>query len=188
MNPRPRKYRTAWERSACAFTLIEIVVVLFLMALLASLIAVSANGMIRGATLEEVVAQIGSLDQEARRTAKRSGKSIELYIDTETKQLTLRNVDHQTEPPLGVFSLPNTLEIGEAWRLNRGESQSDSVLVIRYEPDGTSTAWGLTLTDISSGETLNAILVLGMTGQMTQWKDHEEAQIILAEALGRHAD
>lgn len=188
MNPRPRKYRTAWERSVCAFTLIEIVVVLFLMALLASLIAVSANGMIRGATLEEVVEQIGSMDQEARRTAKRNGNSIELHIDTETKKLTLRNVDNQIEPPLGLFYLPNTLEIGRAWRLNRGESQSDSVLAIRYEPDGTSTTWGLTLTERNSVETLNTILILGMTGQMTQWEDHEESQNILAEALGRHAD
>ena len=178
----------AREMKCSGFTLIEVVVVLFLIALLASLVAVSASGMVRGATLEEVVAQIGSLDQEARRASKRLGHTVTLHIDAEDRRLTIRDPQAPDDPPLGGLSIPNAFEITEALRLNQGELVGGSNRVIQYEPDGTCMTWALTLSDRHSGEQLNTTLLLGMTGQMTQWQDNGQAQDILAETLGRHPD
>ena len=181
-HPRPRKGTTR------GFTLIEIAVVLVIVALLASAVAMSASGMLNGATLEETIAQIDSLDREARRTAKRLGNAVELHIDSEANQLTLRDPQQPSAPPLGGFALPRAFELTQAWRLIRGEQEGDTALVIRYESDGTATTWGLTLSDRNTQEQLNSVVLLGMTGQMTQWKNHEQGHDILAQALGRHAD
>lgn len=182
LHPRPRKGTTR------GFTLIEIAVVLVLVALLASAIAVSASGMIRGATLEETIAQIESLDREARQTAQRLSAPVELHINRETKQFILRAPDTPGEPPLSSLVLSRRFELAQAWRLVQGEPQDDETLVVRYEPDGTATTWGLTISDRNTQDDLASVVILGMTGQMTQWEDHEQAKDILAEALGRHAD
>lgn len=182
MNPRFR------NRTIRGFTLIEIVVVLVLVAMLASAVAMSAGGMLNNATQEEAVAQIDSLDSEARRTAKRLGRTVELHIDSETKQFTLRDPQKPSSPPLGSYRLPHAFEITQSWRLIRGEPQNDTALVIRYEQDRTAMTWGLTISDRNAKEDVGSVMILGMTGQMTQWDNHEEASDILAKALGRHTD
>ncbi|MBX2851678.1 MAG: hypothetical protein KTR15_08040 [Phycisphaeraceae bacterium] len=168
--------------------MIEIAVVLVLVSLLASTVAMSAGGMLNGATLGETVAQIDSLDSEARRTAKRLGHTIELYIDSETRRLTLHDPREPNAPPLGGITLPRTFELTQAWHLVRGEQQIETDLVIQYEPDGTATTWGVSISDPNTQEGLSSLAFLGMTGQMTQRENHEQARDILAEALGRHTD
>lgn len=176
-------------RTTCGFTLIEISVVLFLIALLASVVAISSGGMIRGATLEEVVAQIESLDVEARRNANRLGHAVELKIDSESRKLTLADPRNPEGPQLGGMYLPRTLELTQVWQMVGDEPDNATDVVIRYEPDGSATTWGLTISNPIQNEGLATIVIAGMTGQATtHWENDEQAKSILAEAFGRHTD
>ena len=172
------------------FTLIEITVVLFLVALLASAVAVSSRGMLRGATLDETTAQIGSLDADARRSAQRLGYPVELHLDTGTRQMTLLDPNQSGSSPLGGYVLPAGYELRDAWRMVQGERVKGDEMVVRYSPDGTSTTWGLSLHAPSEEEPSQAsvIVVLGMTGQLTEWESDEQAQDIFAAARRHDAD
>lgn len=166
------------------FTLIEISVVLILVALLASTVAVSSVGMVGGATHAEVGAQIGSLDTEARRVAKRLRRTVELHIDTDAHKLVLRDPQQPDAVPLGGYGLPRGYRLDRAWRISRDERVEERSLVVRYEPDGSSSTWGLSLLarDQESDRKPSVLMVLGITGQMTQWETDEQTQDILAAA------
>ncbi|MEM1356360.1 MAG: prepilin-type N-terminal cleavage/methylation domain-containing protein [Planctomycetota bacterium] len=180
MNPRKPTTR--------GFTLIEIVVVLFLVALLASAVAIAAGGVLNNATRDEAVAQIGSMDREARRAATRLGRPVELRIDREARRFTLYDPAKPNAAPLGGLAASSRFELTQAWRISRGKPVHENELVVRYGPDGTAATWGFTLSERNTQDGLTSVVVLGMTGQTTQWEDHEQAQDMLAAALGRHAD
>ena len=170
------------------FTLIEIAVVIVLVGLLASAVAVASGGIIGGATREEAITQIGSLDAEARRLAKQRRRVLELVIDREGQTLLVRDPQAPSDPPLSSVSLPGSQSLTKLWRRSRGEQVEQTSLTLRYEPDGTSPTWGLRIAGPDGQEQTQSILILGMTGQMTVWENDEQAQDILAAALGRHAD
>ena len=181
MTPAPKQTR--------GFTLVEIAVVLVLVALLASAVVVSSRGMLSGATREEVIARIGSLDAEARGIAKRLGRAVELHIDSDGQRLVLKDPQQPSSPPLSGYTMPTGTGFGDTWQMSRGEPIERDDLIVRYEPDGSSTTWGVSLR--SQGverQEASEVVVLGMTGQMNVWESDGQARDILAAALRRDTD
>lgn len=181
---------TRRKRITRGFTLIEIAVVLVLVGLLASTIAVSSGGILRGATHDEAAAQIAALDTEARVFAKRLGRPVELHLDTQLQSLILKEPAQLSAPPLSRYTMPAGHKVSQMWRVSLGERVKGEAVVIRYEPDGTAATWGLTLTSEGESDTslTSVIAVLGMTGQFNRWESDDQVQGILAAALRRDAD
>ena len=73
-----------------AFTLIETVVVVSIMALLTSAVALSFNGPIQSTRARDAINQVQSLDSSARTYAKRFGKDVEIVFDVSQNRLLRR--------------------------------------------------------------------------------------------------
>gem|GEM_PF-3529493 len=174
------------------FTLIEIAVVLVLMALLAATVALGSRGMIGGATREDILSQIESIDASARQYAQQTQQPVRLEVDRFTQRLTLSTPDRPDVTPLPSYQLPRGYLLENTWKLHRGERISQNPLVLTYDPQGWTSTWGLALKSPtrSSDEPpeTDVLLVLGATGQTTRWESDESAQDILAEASRRDTD
>jgi len=169
------------------FTLIEIAVVLVLMALLATVTAVSARGMIGGATQQEVLAQIQSLDAQARRHAQETGRSVSLELDTTTNRLTLTQDQQQRAVALAQYELPRGYTLGQAWRWRGDARDMQTRIAVTYDPHGVAPTWGVTLAGIGSDQP-TSLLVLGSTGQTTFWENDGQVQDILSQNHRRDTD
>lgn len=169
------------------FTLIEIAVVLFLMALLASVAAVSARGMLGGATQQDLIAQLGSLDAQARRQAQQTGQEVRLELDSDASRVTLTRRGEQKDVMLARYDLPSGYELSQAWSWRRDQRDWESPLVLLYDAQGVAATWGVTVTGPNDEEQV-ALLVIGATGQTIELEDDEQAQDILAQVHRRNAD
>lgn len=164
------------------------------MALLASTVALSARGLVGGATSDDILGQIESLDTSARRHARQSGMAVQMQLDTTTGQVTLTESGQSDASPLGGYALPKGYELKDAWRMRRGERVLQPQLILTYDPNGVTSTWGVTLSppgtpgsEQPATET-KALLVLGLTGQTTQWESDEQVRDILAQTQRRDAD
>ncbi len=177
------------QRSECrqlGFSLIEIAIVLFLMALLASVAAVSARGMIGGATQQDLLAQIESLDAQARRQAQQTGQPVELVVDSDQGTITISAPDRYGDSmAIARYSLPAGYGFEQAWRWRRGQRDKQSLLNLQYDGMGITSTWGTTIAGPDTEEAIT-MLVLGETGQVLILEDDEQAQEILAQVHRRN--
>jgi type II secretion system protein H len=169
------------------FSLIEIAVVLALMALLASVAAVSARGMIGGATQQDLLAQLRSLDAQARRQSQQTGQTIRLELDTDANRMTLTKPGTKGEALIAQYGLPGGYKLTQAWSWRRGQRDNQNPLVLLYDAQGVAPSWGVTLTGPDEDDEV-ALLVLGATGQAVELENDEQAQDILAQVHRRDAD
>lgn len=168
------------------FTLIEIAVVLVLMALLASVVAVSARGMVGGATGEEVIAQIASLETEARQTAEQTGQEVVFVIDQDHGLLRLTTPKQYAGKQFSSYQLPAGYTIERTWVLRRGQQEFVGDLRLQYSRNTEALTWGVTL--IEPGGTERSFMIAGLTGQLTLLETDETARNILARLGRRHPD
>ena len=189
----PRKYLTFRSPRGLpnsGFTLIEVALVLVLVAILASAVAFSGRGLLRGATMDDTIAQIGSLDAQARRIARRTGLPVDLHVDTDGQRLILQDAQESDSTPLGSYTIPTGYELHSAWRRSGSERLQGGAMVVRYEPDGSAATWGFAIqpADAEQPDQANAVVVLGLTGQLSVLENDEQVQDIMATALRRDAD
>ena len=176
MNRRPGQY---------GFTLIEVAAVLVLAAMLAAVVVVSSRGMTAGVTAEEAIAQIESIDLQARRHARQTGHPVQITIDTHDGSLLLSQED-QSDSPIAGYRLPRGYSMPKAWVWRGGQREERSQLVVHYDARGTSDDWGMSLKGSDQGAA-DFLFMAGATGQLIQLESDEQARDILAQVRRRDA-
>ena len=138
-----------------SFTLVELVVVLIVLAMLASAVTVSLAGPIRRARLMETLDRVVSLDAEARLIARRTAAGAVLKFEADSA----------------------VIEGGrrERWRAS---VQVDAGPVVVIAPSGQSTSYAVR---VSTGEVSRWLVVLGLSGQAVPVASQGEADALLRQ-------
>lgn len=137
-----------------AFTLIEIVVVLVLIAISASLAAPSLRGWGQGAKLRDATQQLLDVAQSARSTAIARGMTHRLELDATTNSYRVTVLDGTTyAPATGEIGSAITLPAGFTLKLMSGGADGRSV---QFEPTARTTPAVIRVTS-GNGETSDLV-------------------------------
>jgi prepilin-type N-terminal cleavage/methylation domain-containing protein len=138
------------------FTLVEMVVVVIVLGLSASIVALRMAGPLQRARAESAAQTFLNIDHFARTLS--DGRNVKLVIDTSDQPVQLKIIDSAGEV-LRQWSLPSTITI-------RCESIASEVIeVIRYPHSGGTTDYRVIITD---GYASLNILIAGGTGHAIQ--------------------
>ncbi len=148
------RLKPAFRRTA--FTLIELILVLALLAIITSFTAPSLSRFFRGRTLDSEARQLLSLTHAAQSRAVSDGFPVLLWLDTPQRQYGLQlETSSQTsgsqdiDPKAEQFSFDDTLKI-EAVNASAVTLNGHSVNAIRFLPDGTTDETSPTTLRIAS--------------------------------------
>ena len=127
----------AKRRRSAGFTLIELLVVITILGLALALI--SGHGPLRSAGLEakSVAADLAGSLREARARAIAENQPVDLTLDVAAHRWSIGQERSKAIPPGFAITLLTV----------RGETRSDSVAAIRFEPDGSATGGRIGLND-----------------------------------------
>jgi prepilin-type N-terminal cleavage/methylation domain-containing protein len=163
-------------QSCRAFTLIEVMMAVLLMALLATAAAVSFSGPLRTSRAADAQDQIRTFDAAARYMALHSNREVRLVFDLSGSTLSRR------EGP-ELRDLRSRVSLPAGHRITQlcvaGQSFEDGEAVVDFSSLGICRSYAIHL----SGPGLDRwLLIAGLSGQMTQVQDEVEAQSILGRA------
>jgi general secretion pathway protein H len=147
------------------FTLIEVVVVVAIMALLATIGAVSLRGTIDRYYLSQARQAIEISDAKARRIARTTGRPVLMNVDRLEKQIEI----HES-----TFRIPAGVEIASvemASRLSGGTQ-----IGIPFSDDGWSPTYAI---ELKRGELGQWIVVIGASGQVVRVNEEGAANELL---------
>jgi prepilin-type N-terminal cleavage/methylation domain-containing protein len=155
-----------------AFTLIETLAVIALMAVLAAAVTVSLAGAARAARVEDVAERFVAFDRSTRDVARQFGRTPALRFDL--NRGTVHRLDGEREPaPLHLG--------GDGVRVTRvicrGRDSGSGEVLVRCSAMGQTPSYAVRLTG-RSGECWVAFA--GLTGQALVVRDEREVQDILA--------
>jgi prepilin-type N-terminal cleavage/methylation domain-containing protein len=163
-------------QSCRAFTLIEVMMTVLLMALLASAAALSFSGPLRSARAADAQDQIRSFDAAARDMARHSHREVRLVFDLSGSTLARRE-GPELQDLRSRVSLPAGCRVTQL--CVAGQSFEDGEAVVDFSSLGIGRSYAIHL----SGAGLDRwLLIAGLSGQMTQVQDEVEAQSILGRA------
>lgn len=154
-----------------AFTLIELLIVIVIMATLASLAVVSLRGTMDRYLLSRAAETLERFDARARRDASTLRQPIRVAIDRNRKRLTIDSPG----PSKAHYDLPHRVDIGKV-RLSRRVTLGNS-FKIQYSREGVSPTYAV---ELRRGEMSKWLLVLGTSGQIVPLNNEGEVDAILS--------
>lgn len=154
-----------------AFTLIELVIVIVIMAFLASLAVISLGGTMDRYQLSRASETIERFDARARRDARTSRKSVQATIQRHRQQLLIESPGRQDAR----FRLPAKVEISNI-RLRRRVT-AGSNFEIRFSREGRSPTYAV---ELRRGEMSRWLVILGTSGQVIPIDKEGEVDAILS--------
>jgi prepilin-type N-terminal cleavage/methylation domain-containing protein len=153
-----------------AFTLIELIVVVALAAIMATIVPVSLAGNLRAARAQDAAQTIATSDRLAREYARRFDRPVRLVFDLSQSTLTRAAAD----APDSTLHLPSGLHIA---RLVTATTDTTSGQVtIPCSPAGQTPSYALLLTDGRGGQ--HWTITAGLTGQTSTASDENEVHEI----------
>jgi prepilin-type N-terminal cleavage/methylation domain-containing protein len=167
----------------CAFTLIEMLVVLALGAIMATIVTVSLTGSMRTARAEDAAGRIATYDRLAREHARRFGKAGSLVFDLDRATFTLvaAEEDHDSRDNVAAaLHLPSGIRIGCVVAANG--SIRNGQASIQCSSDGQTPSYAVDLTD-GRGEHY-WMVVAGLTGKAIRVSNEQEIQDIFLAMRG----
>ena len=170
-----------------AFTLIEISVVLFLMAIVSAVVTASLARTYGVAQMRDVVDALEHADRLARWEASDSGRVVLLRVDA-SEGVVERAFEDDADRDDGAiqepYRLPERFEIERLWV--QGSRAPSDAATIRCTPRGRTPTYGLSVTGPQMQRV--AIVVAGATGQLVEVEDANEAEELFERLSRRDAD
>ncbi|MGI9472561.1 MAG: pilus assembly FimT family protein [Rubripirellula sp.] len=154
-----------------AFTLIELVIVIVIMAILSTLAVVSLRGTMDRYLISQAAETVERFDARARRDASRMRQPIRAAIDRNRKRLTIDTPG----PGNAKYHLLNRVEIGKV-RLSRRVTVGNQ-FKIQFSREGASPTYAV---ELRRGEMSQWLLVLGTSGQIVPLRNEGEVDAILS--------
>ncbi|MDR1480183.1 MAG: prepilin-type N-terminal cleavage/methylation domain-containing protein [Planctomycetaceae bacterium] len=162
-----RPYRLRYKR--CAFTLVELAVVMAIIAIIVSMVAVNYRQPVNRARLENFFEQIDLLDQRVRRWTKTNNIPARINVDLD------RGIFTAEQENGGKFPLPN-VKTPDGMKLKElrimGENRFGKDTKIPYTSQGIAPCWAYSI--VHSGNCEQYRLIIGTTGQSLTMVSEEE--------------
>jgi hypothetical protein len=163
------------KRDCRAFTAIEMVAVLFLSALMATLSIASLAGVRRSAQLNDAIDQLARCNETVRRNAARLHSPLRLVLDPATGVVTeeaLVPIDGGSG--LVLYRLPPSFRFARC--IFRGGNEAFGEFEIAVAASGAMQSYAV---EISGPKENGWALVAGLTGQVTRINDESKIMSIL---------
>ena len=154
-----------------AFTLIELIVVLLIMAVLASLAVISLGGTMDRFQLSQAAETVERFDARARSDARRLRTPVEATIDQNRNRLT---IDNRSADDVR-FRLPASVEIKQI-RMRRRVTAGSEIEIL-YNRQGSSPTYAV---ELGRGKMSRWLVVLGVSGQVVALDHEREVDEILS--------
>jgi type II secretion system protein H len=167
------------------FTLIEMLVVIALAALMATVVIVSLAGSYRAARTEDVAGQIAMYDRLAREHARRFGLAGRLVFDLGRGTVTRAAVEGGDAPVLqrAALHLPSAVRLSRV--VTAGGAASGGEVSIACSRSGQTPSYAICLTGAKDEEYW--VITAGLTGKTLRARDEREARDIFAAIAGNAA-
>jgi prepilin-type N-terminal cleavage/methylation domain-containing protein len=163
------------------FTLIEMLVVIALAALMASIVAVSLTGSYRSASVEDAAGRIATYDRQAREHARRFGIPGRLVFDLGRGTVTRAAIEGESmSETAGVLQLPTGVHIGRV--VTAQGTAAGGQIAVPVSRDGQTASYAVCLTSMKGQEYW--IVTAGLTGRTLKVRDEREAQDIFRAMSG----
>lgn len=154
-----------------AFTLVEIVAVLLLVAVLGATVTVSLNATRRASRLQDAVERLKDYDGAARERARSSGRAMRLRFETGTARV--QRVDASTGWPEGpTLEFDGAVAVERVWTASDGAASGDVVCSSRGQTD----SYAVLLAGPSDAR--QWILFAGLTGEARLLKNDAQVEEI----------
>lgn len=158
-------------RGRYAFTLIELVIVIVIMAILSTLAVLSLRGTMDRYMLSRAAETIERFDARARRDASLLRQPIRAAIDRNRKRLTIDT----SRTDNAQYRLPRRVEVGKI-RLGRRVTVGNR-FEIQFSRRGASPTYAV---ELRRGDMSQWLLVLGTSGQVVPLSSEGEVDAILS--------
>jgi type II secretion system protein H len=166
------------------FTLIEMLVVIALAALMASIVAVSLAGSYRSARVEDAAGRIATYDRQAREYARRFGASGQLQFDLGRGTVRRAAIESESAVQAGAaLQLPSGVRIGRV--VTAQGTAAGGQISVPVSRDGQTTSYAVCLTSAKGEEYW--VVTAGLTGRTLKVRDEREAQDIFRAMSGEAA-
>jgi len=166
-----------------AFTLIEMLVVLALGAIMATIVTVSLAGSMRKARAEDAAGRIATYERLAREHARRFGRSGSLVFDLDRATVTAVDVeaDHDSRDHVAAaLHLPSGIRLGCVMTAD-GASRNGQAS-IHYSSDGQAPSYAVDLMDCRGEHYW--MVVAGLSGKTIRATNEQEVQDIFQAIRG----
>jgi prepilin-type N-terminal cleavage/methylation domain-containing protein len=164
------------SQSRSAFTLVELMMAVLLLALLTSAAALSFSGALDRSRAQDAVSELQSFDATSRDAARHAGQEARMAFDLSAGTIARREgADLQTLK--FQMSLPHGIQIDQL-RV-AGQSYFDGEVVVDISALGLSRSYAVHITGAGLDRWL---LFAGQSGDMTQVQDEGTMQDILDRA------
>jgi prepilin-type N-terminal cleavage/methylation domain-containing protein len=170
-SPQPTTSPASSRRHCCAFTLIELVACIAIMAILAAAAALSLHGHRGEATLPTAIQIIRFADEQARQRALRSDAPVELRIAFAHPHTVLLSSGATSSE----FQLPDGFRVARA--RSAGWSRDTGEIAVRFSPRGWAPAYALQITD---GARSQWLAFTGLIGDPQTLDDDQTLEHILS--------
>lgn len=159
-----------------AFTLIEILVVLLLLAVLAGISVVSLGGTVRSAQIQDLTRQIIQCDHLLRQQARQVGRPLQLTFDLEAGRIA--RVDSAISAQAAPFVLPTPAKLERVVIAADNADESLAMPTLRCSAQGRTASYAVLVT-VSPDDHL-WLLMAGLSGEARTFTDASHVQDILA--------
>lgn len=172
-------------RCSLGFSLVELMVVLTILALAATLAAVSLAGPARTVARQDVLDRLVHEDELCRRHAQRHNVTMELLIDLDNQRLQRRIVGEHTAAAAQQTMAPWTLPQGYTVTnlIIQGHGPVQRQAAIHYAPQGRSLSFAIQIAsppDELNQRTRQWLLIAGASGQVVPLDDEEAVDRVFA--------
>jgi prepilin-type N-terminal cleavage/methylation domain-containing protein len=155
-----------------AFTLIELVVVIVIMAILSTIAAMSLGGTMSRYDLVRATETVQRFDANARRQARATQAPVAMTIDRNKKRL---KVDADGADRDAAYKLPGRVTISNI-RLHR-RFVTGGNFAVTVSPDGQSPTYAV---ELSRGDMKRWLIFVGVSGQVIEAQNEDEVDALFA--------
>jgi prepilin-type N-terminal cleavage/methylation domain-containing protein len=165
------------ERSSqrAAFTLIEMMVVILILAIVTSMASLSLGGVMDRYQLGRAAETLEAFDSQARREASRSREGVLAIIRRGTNELILRNAAGQSMRARSHYRMPRKVEIGVVRMQRKALAARD--VTITLSDRGRSPTYAV---ELKLGAMSRWIIILGISGQVIPAQSEDQVDAILS--------